>query len=141
MVIFLKVYYLVSKLFKLISYDTTFPVESVWLKVMGKHTFPVAFYCIVYRVPVPVFNHICTICDMTYCLETQLAGIWQPRMVSGCFCLKDEIVGPFKTSCDVSTYGYLTTGKRILGRMINITSGDIQALYCFILVYFRLEAK
>ena len=75
-----------------ISDDCAFSVGFILLQIMRQHTLPIAFDCIMNRMPMPVFDHIGSICDMRICTESQLSRIREPSQIALCFCLEYQIV-------------------------------------------------
>lgn len=100
-------------------------IKPVRSKVVGEHALPVAFYGIVDRMPVPVFNHACTVCDVAYGLKPQLSRIRKPWVISGCLGLKYQIIITFYASCNIAAGGNLAAAQTALGRVIYIAACDI----------------
>ena len=107
---------------------------------MGEHALPVAFYGIVDRMPVPVFNHVCTVCNVAYGLKPQLARIRKPWVISGCLSLKHQIVITFYAPCNIAAGGNLAAAQTALGRVIYIAACDIHTPGSLVLIDLRLHA-
>ena len=107
---------------------------------MGEHALPVAFYGIVDRMPVPVFNHACTVCNVTYGLQAQLSRIRKPWVISGCLGLKYQIIITFYAPCNIAAGGNLAATQTALGRVIYIAACDIHTLGSLVLIDLRLHA-
>ena len=107
---------------------------------MGEHALPVAFYGIVDRMPVPVFNHACTVCNVAYGLQTQLSRIRKPWVISGSLGLKYQIIITFYASCNIAAGGNLAAAQIALGRVIYIAACDIHTLGSLVLIDLRLYA-
>ena len=88
--------------------------------------------------PVPVFDHISTGCQMAERLQPQLSVIRCPLRKSLCFRLKHKIIVLFQRTSQVSAKSNLCAGQVVLRRMINVASGHGQCPCCMYMIYHRL---
>ena len=90
--------------------------------------------------PVPVFNHACTVCNVAYGLKPQLARIRKPWVISCCLSLKHQIVITFYAPCNIAAGGNLAATQTALGRVIYIAACDIHTPGSLVLIDLRLHA-
>ena len=116
-----------------------FLVDRRRLEVMGKQAFPVGFHRVMDGMPVPVFDHLGTGCQMADCLQPQLTRERRPGWESLCFGFQNQIGRIFQTACLVTRLCNLNTSQTRLCWMIDITSSNIQTLSDPIVVNIRLD--
>ena len=84
------------------------------VRATGQTTGCLLYTSIVDRMPVPVFNHACTVCDVTYGLQAQLSRIRKPWVISGCLGLKHQIIITFYAPCNIAAGGNLAAAQTCL---------------------------
>ena len=81
------------------------------------------------RMPVPVHDAVRTGGKMAVSLLAELALVWRPSWKSLCLGFHNKIVVVFQRTNHITAKRDFRTGQIILGRMVNISSGDRQTFY------------
>ena len=89
----------------------------------------------------PVHDTVCSGSNVAVSLEAQLALVRCPAGISLGFCFQQKIIVPFQTSSHVSAEGDFCSGQLILTGVIDIGSGDGEALGSVQMIHVRLYAE
>ena len=117
-------------------------VGRVRLQVVAEQTLPVGFPRVVDRMPMPVFHAVGAAGEMRVGLQSQLTGERQPAVLALGLGLEHQVVRAVLGGAGhVAAEGDLLAGQVVLGRVVDVHTGDVHALRRLEMVDGRLHAE
>ena len=124
---------------RIISNNAGFTVWCILLHVMAEKSSPVCLKRIMNRMPVPVHHTVCTACQMTVCLKSELSFIRSPSRITLCFCFQNKIV--ISSLKNVSYHRQMQSlplsDQSCVGWIISVPA-IVSAFAAMVMVYIRL---